>query len=202
MSDRGQIAPTPGQTQSVCPALLRQAGQGRGGGMSTRNGRADRADTMDTCEGPLTRRSLLLGLGAGLALGPVRVAFGQGSGEARFCVVLLRGALDGLSAVPAYGDASFASLRGPLAQPEPGREGGVLDLGGRFGLHPRLSQLHAMYRANEALVLHAVAGPWRTRRWIGASSCSAAKSCRTRSQAARAGTAAGPSVSTRLQSPV
>jgi len=116
-----------------------------------------------TCDGGLTRRGLLLGLGAGLALGPARVAFGQGTGEARFCVVLLRGALDGLSAVPAYGDPHFAALRGPLAQPEPGREGGVLDLGGRFGLHPRLAQFHAMYRAGEALVLHAVAGPWRTR---------------------------------------
>lgn len=115
------------------------------------------------CDGGLSRRGLLLGLGAGFALGPARVAFGEAAGEARFCVVLLRGALDGLSAVPAYGDPHFAALRGPLAQPEPGREGGVLDLGGRFGLHPRLQKLHGMYRDGEALVLHAVAGPWRTR---------------------------------------
>ncbi|HYF09827.1 MAG TPA: DUF1501 domain-containing protein [Acetobacteraceae bacterium] len=77
--------------------------------------------------------------------------------------MLLRGALDGLAAVAPYGDPHFAALRGPLAQPEPGRESGVLDLGGRFGLHPRLTALHGMYRANEALILHAVAGPWRTR---------------------------------------
>ena len=122
------------------------------------------ADTgAPSCDGGVTRRGLLLGLGAGMALGPARVAFGQASGDARFCVVLLRGALDGLSAVPAYGDPNFAALRGALAQGEPGREGGALDLGGRFGLHPRLAKLHEMYRGGEALVLHAVAGPWRTR---------------------------------------
>ncbi len=49
-----------------------------------------------------------------------------------------------------------------------GRDGcaqrdGALDLGGRFGLHPRLRGLHALYAANQALVLHAVAGPHRSR---------------------------------------
>lgn len=115
------------------------------------------------CDGGLSRRSLLLGLGAGFALGRARVAFGQAAGDARLCVVLLRGAMDGLSAVPAYGDANFAAVRGALALPEPGREGGVLDLGGRFGLHPRLGTLHGLYREQQALVVHAVAGPWRTR---------------------------------------
>lgn len=111
----------------------------------------------------LGRRGLLLGLGAAVALGDARLAFGQAPGEQRLVVVLLRGALDGLAAVPPYGDPALAGLRGPLAPVEPGREGGVLDLGGRFGLHPRLANLHAMYRANDALVLHAVAGPWRSR---------------------------------------
>jgi uncharacterized protein (DUF1501 family) len=78
-------------------------------------------------------------------------------------VVLLRGGLDGLFAVQPYGEPAFAELRGALALPEPGREGGLLDLGGRFGLHPRMPQLHAMYAANEALVVHAAAGNWRTR---------------------------------------
>jgi uncharacterized protein (DUF1501 family) len=111
----------------------------------------------------LGRRALLLGLGASIALPGVRLAFAQAPGPARLVVVLLRGGLDGLYAVQPYADPNFAELRGPLMLPEPGREDGLLDLGGRFGLHPRLSGIHAMFRENEALLLHAVAGPWRTR---------------------------------------
>jgi uncharacterized protein (DUF1501 family) len=111
----------------------------------------------------LGRRALLLGLGASIALPGVRLAFAQAPGPARLVVVLLRGGLDGLYAVQPYADPHFAELRGPLMLPEPGREDGLLDLGGRFGLHPRLSGIHTMFRENEALILHAVAGPWRTR---------------------------------------
>ncbi len=110
-----------------------------------------------------SRRGFLLGLGATAVLGNARVAFGQAPGDRRLVVVLLRGALDGLHAVQPYGDRDFAALRGPLALPEPGQEGGTLDLGGTYGLHPALSTLHAMYRSNEALLLHAVAGPYRSR---------------------------------------
>lgn len=112
---------------------------------------------------PLGRRSLLLGLGAAIALPQARLALADAPGEARLAVVLLRGGLDGLFAVQPYAEPGFGELRGPLALPEPGREDGLLDLGGRFGLHPRLAQLHAMYAANEALIVHAVAGNWRTR---------------------------------------
>jgi uncharacterized protein (DUF1501 family) len=111
----------------------------------------------------LGRRALLLGLGASIALPGVRLAFAQAPGPARLVVVLLRGGLDGLYAVQPYADPHFAELRGPLMLPEPGREDGLLDLGGRFGLHPRLAGIHTMFRENEALILHAVAGPWRTR---------------------------------------
>ena len=39
----------------------------------------------------------------------------------------------------------------------------MTDLGGFFGLHPSLAGMHAMYRRNEMLVLHAIAGTWRVR---------------------------------------
>lgn len=116
------------------------------------------------CPGPrLSRRGALLGLGAAFTLGGSRLALAQAPGDARLVVVLLRGGLDGLGAVQPYGDPAFAGLRGPLALPEPGRQGGTLDLGGRFGLHPSLAQFHALYRANQALLVHAVAGPYRSR---------------------------------------
>lgn len=78
--------------------------------------------------------------------------------DARFVLVILRGALDGLAAVPAYGDGNFARSRGQLAITAP-----QLRLDGLFGLHPALEQLHQRYLAKELLVVHAVASPYRER---------------------------------------
>jgi len=112
----------------------------------------------------LPRRGFLLGLGALASLGGARLAFAAGTtGEARLVVVILRGAMDGMHALVPYGDAKYAALRGPLALPEPGQPAGVLDLGGFFGLHPRLAALHALYAEGALLPVHAVAGPYRTR---------------------------------------
>jgi hypothetical protein len=110
-----------------------------------------------------TRRGLLLGLGATFAIGGMRAAFADVPGDRRFIVVILRGGLDGLHVVQPYADPDFAALRGPLALPEPGQEGGLLDLGGRFGLHPAMAAFHGMFAGGEAAVLHAVAGPYRSR---------------------------------------
>jgi uncharacterized protein (DUF1501 family) len=116
----------------------------------------------------LTRRHALLGLTAAATAGGMSVAVAAAPGEKRFVVILLRGAMDGMSAVQPYGDPAFAGLRGKLALPGPGhRDGGqpdaLLDLGGMFGLHPAMPALHAMYRGGEALLVHAVAGGYRSR---------------------------------------
>ena len=83
--------------------------------------------------------------------------------DARFVLVILRGALDGLAAVAPYADPQYRNLRGALALDAPGTDGGVLKLDGTFGLHPSLASMHAMYQANELAVLHAVATPYRER---------------------------------------
>ncbi len=111
----------------------------------------------------LSRRQALLGLAAAFTLGGTSVALAAPQTEQRFVVILLRGAMDGMSAVQPYGDPAFAALRGPLALPMPGQPGGILDLGGTYGLHPSLAQLHTMYAANDALLIHAVAGHYRSR---------------------------------------
>ncbi|MBC9175426.1 DUF1501 domain-containing protein [Pseudoroseomonas ludipueritiae] len=114
----------------------------------------------------LGRRGFLLGLSAMAVAGQARLALAHAAPtrqDARLVVVLLRGALDGLAAVQAYGDADFTALRGPLALPEPGQENSLLDLGGFFGLHPSLTRMHEMYQANQALIIHAAAGAYRTR---------------------------------------
>jgi uncharacterized protein (DUF1501 family) len=83
--------------------------------------------------------------------------------DARFVLVILRGGLDGLAAVPPYGDKRYRSLRGELALDRPGSSGGILDLDGHFGLHPSLQGMHRLYAAGELAVLHAVATPYRER---------------------------------------
>jgi uncharacterized protein (DUF1501 family) len=119
----------------------------------------------------LTRRSALLGLTTAVSLGRVSLALAQAPTEKRFVVVFQRGALDGMAAAVPYGDRNLMDLRGEIVPPQPGQPDGLLDLGGFFGLHPSLANLHAMYQANEALVMHAVAGPTRVRSHFEAQDC-------------------------------
>jgi len=111
----------------------------------------------------LRRRSALLGLASAVTLGRASLALAAAATQQRFVVVMLRGALDGMAAVTPYGDARLRGLRGALVLPDPGREGGLLDLGGFYGMHPSLARLHAMFAAGEAFPVHAVAGPYRSR---------------------------------------
>jgi len=97
-------------------------------------------------------------LAAGAAAALPRCVFADAATEARFVLILLRGALDGLAAVPAYGDGAYASKRGALAITAP-----QLKLNGMFALHPSLARLHERFRAQELIVFHAVASPYRER---------------------------------------
>ena len=111
-----------------------------------------------------TRRQLLgAGVAAALAAGLPRVSFAAGADDRRLVVIILRGALDGLSAVPPYGDPGYAGARGAIAIAAPGQTPGALALDGFFGLHPALPLLAERYRAGELLIAHAVASPYRER---------------------------------------
>src|SRR5271163_3506290 len=111
----------------------------------------------------LSRRATLLGLTSVLSAGGVSLALAAAPTDQRFVVVILRGAMDGLSAVVPYGDPGLAALRPELLPPMPGQDNVLLDLGGRFGLHPAMTKSHALYTSNELLVVHAVAGNYRVR---------------------------------------
>jgi uncharacterized protein (DUF1501 family) len=101
-------------------------------------------------------------LAAGGALLTSRLAFANttpAAGKSRFVFVILRGALDGLAAVPPYGDRDYAGLRRDLAMPATG----VLPLNDLFGLHPSMTFLGESYSARELIVFHAIASPYRER---------------------------------------
>lgn len=112
----------------------------------------------------INRRDVLrtLGLTAATA-GLPRLVVASVNSPARFVLVVLRGAVDGLALAAPYGDGDYDRLRGELAIPRPGEPQGLLKLDDFFGLHPSLEQTHALYRHREALVVHAVASPYRER---------------------------------------
>ncbi|RAU22680.1 hypothetical protein CU669_08385 [Paramagnetospirillum kuznetsovii] len=109
----------------------------------------------------LNRRAFLAAAGAAALSFP-----GQGlaglPGDRWLVVIILRGGMDGLHAVPPLGDPSYGAARGALALGR-GGEGGALDLDGFFGLHPALVGLEPLWRRKELAVVHAVASPYRNR---------------------------------------
>ncbi|MEI6759511.1 MAG: DUF1501 domain-containing protein [Betaproteobacteria bacterium] len=111
----------------------------------------------------LTRRAGLRLLGAAGAFLPLRMVFAapvsthEAAGP-RLVVVMLRGALDGLAAVPARGDPAWSALR-----TDEDAAAGALPLDATFSMHPALSNLHRWYTRKELLVVHATASPYRER---------------------------------------
>lgn len=112
----------------------------------------------------VSRRELLrrIGLGA-ITAGLPSVCFSRADTEARLVLVILRGAVDGLAVAAPYGDGNYGGVRGELGIGKPGADDGLLKLDGLFGLHPSLAQTCDMFRNKEALVMHAVASPYRER---------------------------------------
>lgn len=117
---------------------------------------------------PLSRRAFVRSAGA-LSAGALcgagflaQAASAAGARDPRFLVIILRGAVDGLSAVPPLGDPDYAALHGDLAFAASG-DRAALPLDGAFGLHPSLAAFKKLYDARQATVVHAVATGYRDR---------------------------------------
>ena len=111
---------------------------------------------------PSTRREFLSSSGALFAWAFVpRVARAEGR-DPRFLTIVLRGALDGLAAVAPVGDPDWIKLRGDNALRPDGDVRG-LPLDGFFALNPAMPNLHRLYKAGQAIVVHGVATPYRER---------------------------------------
>ncbi len=112
----------------------------------------------------MDRRGFLtssLALGCSAAASPLLtpIAMASAPGEGRLVVIILRGAMDGLDAVPPLGDRDYAPLRPTLA------DGGALALGNGFwGLHPALAPVLPLWESGEFGAVHAVSTPYRDRR--------------------------------------
>lgn len=80
----------------------------------------------------------------------------------RLVVVFLRGAVDGLNVVIPYRESAYYDYRPNIAVPERG-EGALLDLDGRFGLHPALASLVPLWKEQKLAFVHACGSPDPTR---------------------------------------
>lgn len=82
----------------------------------------------------------------------------QANGK-KLVVIFQRGAADGLNIVIPYREPNYYALRPTIAiQPNE-----VLDLDGRFGLHPALGAFKPLYQQGHLAVVHAVGSPDTTR---------------------------------------
>jgi uncharacterized protein (DUF1501 family) len=109
-----------------------------------------------------TRRELLLGSGALFAWACLpKLALAEGR-DPRLLVIVLRGALDGLAAVAPVGDPEWSRLRGDKALML-GGTAAALPLDSFFALNPAMPNLHRLYQARAATIVHAAATPYRER---------------------------------------
>ena len=116
------------------------------------------------CEASSLSRRKLLAAGGGLfawAFLP-KFAHAAGSRDPRLVVIILRGALDGLSAVGPVGDPAYAALHGKIALSLTG-DHPALPLDGFFALNPAMPVFARLYQEGRAAVVHATATSYRER---------------------------------------
>src|SRR5580692_9121992 len=109
-----------------------------------------------------SRRDVMLASGTLFAWAYMpKLALAEGR-DPRFLTIVLRGALDGLATVAPVGDPDWMALRGDNALTLQSKTP-ALKLNDFFALNPAMPNLHRMYAANEAIVVHACATPYRER---------------------------------------
>ena len=94
---------------------------------------------------------------------PVSLVKAQGAAQKKLVVVMLRGAVDGLSVVAPYGEREYAASRPQIALAPPGADDGLLKLDSLFGLHPALAPLKRHWDGGQLAFVHASGSPDPTR---------------------------------------
>lgn len=109
-----------------------------------------------------TRREFLLASGTLFAWAYTpKLALAEGR-DPRLLTIILRGALDGLAAVAPVGDPNWVKLRSDKALTLDG-EKPALPLNDMFALNPAMPNLHRLYKAGAATIVHAAATSYRER---------------------------------------
>jgi uncharacterized protein (DUF1501 family) len=116
------------------------------------------------CETPSLSRRALLTVGGALFASATIPAFARAADarDPRLIVMILRGALDGLSALAPIGDPDYAGLHGELALQWDGAHP-ALKIDPFFGLNPAMPNFARLFDARQAIVVHACATNYRER---------------------------------------
>jgi uncharacterized protein (DUF1501 family) len=98
----------------------------------------------------MKRRHFLQGClgGVGLSLAGTPAAWAQQAPNTRLLLVLLRGGMDGLCAVPPLQDSNYTRIRPNTAVTN------AMPLAQGFGLHPALPSMHGLWQAGQLAVVH------------------------------------------------
>ena len=84
-------------------------------------------------------------------------AFAASGRKTNLIVVMLRGGMDGLAAVPFTGDDTLTKVRPDINVRQP------MKLNGDFALHPELQKFKALWDRGKASVFHATSIPYTGR---------------------------------------
>ncbi len=116
------------------------------------------------CQTPSLSRRKLLGLSGSLVASAFIPRFARSADgrDPRLIAIILRGAMDGLSAVAPVGDPDYAGLHGDLALNKSG-DGAGLALDSFFNLNPAMTNFARLYQKGQAAVVHAAATAYRER---------------------------------------
>ncbi|MBZ9671280.1 DUF1501 domain-containing protein [Mesorhizobium sp. ES1-3] len=116
------------------------------------------------CETPHPSRRAVLMTGGSLFAWAYLPRFARAADnrDPRLIVIVLRGALDGLSAIGPVGDPDYAGLHGDIALSLSGPHA-ALPLDGFFAVNPAMPEFARLFKANQAAVVHAAATGYRER---------------------------------------
>jgi uncharacterized protein (DUF1501 family) len=106
----------------------------------------------------ITRRDFLKGTATTLFLAGFNLpVFASSNKKKNLVVIMLRGGMDGLTAVPIIGDKDFEKRRKDIVIEN------TIKLNSDFALHPRLSGFHEAWTENTGTIVHATSIPYMQR---------------------------------------
>lgn len=104
-----------------------------------------------------SRRAFLAGTASLFISSTVTQAYSQNLNNNKLVVIILRGGMDGLAAVPFIGNDMLTQLRPDIYIPNPTK------ISGNFGLHPKLENFYNLWKSNNAKIVHATSIPYTER---------------------------------------